>query len=78
MWAKKLEETLFSVHPIAQTGVITLLNFARLFIMMYNGQLKSYSRNSLDWLDSQDEDRLLAEEDAKESQLKMELTLDLI
>ena len=59
-----------------QTGVIPLLNFARSFIMMYNRQPKWYSRNSSDRLDSQDEDRLLTEEDAKESQLMMKLALD--
>ena len=60
----------------AQIGVIPLLNFVRSFIMMYKSQLKRYSRNSSDGLDSQDEDRLLAEEDAKECQLMMELALD--
>ena len=44
--------------------------------MMYNTQPKWYSRNSSDRLDSQDEDRLLTEEDAKESQLMMKLVLD--
>ena len=44
--------------------------------MMYNRQPKWYSRNSSDRLDSQDEDRLLTEEDAKESQLMMKLALD--
>ena len=52
------------------------VEFARSFIMMYNGQPKWYSRNSSDRLDSQDEDRLLTEEDAKESQLMMKLALD--
>ena len=44
--------------------------------MMYNRQPKWYSRNSSDRLDSQDEDRLLTKEDAKESQLMMKLALD--
>ena len=44
--------------------------------MLYNRQPKWYFRNSSDRLDSQDEDRLLTEEDAKESQLMMKLAFD--